>query len=280
MSMIDAVLLAVSTVSDALRKGRITPLAVQGFVKGAEQFGPIAEAYQRGDIDPADLAALAAKVKPVEYPVSDDQKRAADVMGKSFISPTAFCQALRGRVRFNEEDLEKLAAVPWTDEVLREELERGDAILFPGHETLTMGMLRGLFGADPEVQPCFYADNSWWLEAAGHPFRDQPLEVRWYLVRTKIEEGSTSKTWHDQGKLIPDTHRRHLALEVTLACLLIYRTQGGRRILEEMYAWCEDVDAGGYRVGVGYFGRNGLYVNADDPSDDWDGDFGLLLSRK
>jgi len=279
--MLKEVLVAIENITRALRVGMVTALAIEGFCKMHDAFTQLGEAAARGDIDPEDLMALVAKVKPAEYPLSKDQERAAKVMGKSFVSPAAFANALRGRARYSDVDLAKLANIPWIDEVLKEELERGDAILFPGHESVTMGMLRQLFGADPEVQPCFYADNSWWLAEQGDPFREKPLEVRWYLVRTKIEAESTSKTWDAQGTLIPiETHRRTLGLEVALACFLVYRTQGGRRILEGMYAWCEDVAADGCRLDVGFFGRNGLHLYACAPSDVWDDDIGLLLSRK
>jgi hypothetical protein len=39
------------------------------------------------------------------------------------------------------------------------------------------------------------------------------------------------------------------------------------------------VDADGNRVNVGNFDRNGLNVNANDPSNDWNDNIGLLLSR-
>ncbi|MFH1315223.1 MAG: hypothetical protein ABIH67_02380, partial [Candidatus Uhrbacteria bacterium] len=143
---------------------------------------------------------------------------------------------------------------------------------------VTLPFMRELFGTDPESQPCVY-NNDWWLGDRGDKFRDKSLPVGWHLVRTRFEPDSTSKTWDDQEKLIPDTHVRTQALEVTQAGFLIYRLQDGKRILESSYAWCQEVDGDSRRVDVGYFARDGWVVDACRPSRSWSG-LGLLLSRK
>jgi hypothetical protein len=240
----------------------------------------LALARADGQITDTDILALLEQTKVPDWDLSDSQARAAEILGRNFVSPAQYCHALRMRVRFTDEELEQLAQIPFDEAVLREEQEAtsGNVLLFPTHPKVTLPFMRELYGVDPKSQPCMY-NNDWWLGDRGDPFRDNNLPLGWRLVRTCFEPGSTDITWDDQQKLIPDTHDRTHALEVTQAGFLIYRLQDGKRILENSYAWCQEVDGNGNRVNVGFFDRCGWHVDADHPSFSWSF-IGLLLSRK
>jgi len=263
----------------ALRTGQLSKEALDVLRRGG-LIQDLVLAYGRGDVPDQTVRELLDRSKLPDWDLSSDQITAASILGKNFVSPAQYCHALRMRVRFTDEELEQLAQIPFSVEVLREEKEAtdGNVLLFPNHPKVTLPFVRELFGTDPDSQPCVY-NNDWWLGDRGDPFRDNSLPLGWRLIRTRFEPDSTSKTWDDQEKLIPDTHVRTQALEVTQAGFLIYRLLDGKRILESDYAWCQEVHGDGDRVCVGDFDRDGWHVGAYHPGSSW-GRIGVLVSRE
>ena len=269
------------SVFESIKAGRLSKEALDVLRRGG-LIQDLVEAYGRGDVPDQTVRELLNQVKMPEWELSDSQARVVEIMGKNFVSPAQYCKAMRMRVRFTDDERKLLDKLPDAlhPDVLAEELEvtKGQVLLFPPHPKVTHPFMRELYGVDPASQPCMY-NNDWWLGDRGDPFRDNSLPLGWRLVRTRFEPDSTDKTWDKQENLIPDTHVRTQALEVTQAGFLIYRLQDGKRILENSYAWCQEVDGNGFRVVVGRFDRNGWDVFAYHPGSSWSF-IGLLVSRK
>lgn len=267
----------------ALRTGKVTEKAMNEFRKGGA-LALAAEMVAHGHLTDAALAkflgtvriAAASEVKKVVFPqLTHDQLRAAAIMWKRFVSPEAYAKALR-LVGISDADLAKLAVVPWTNEELAEEFALG-AVLYPHMEGVTLPFLRKTFGTSPRKQPFFRKDSDWWNKDEHKGLRDKTLPTSWRLVRTRLEPNSVNITWSAQSLLIPGTHDRTWELEVVEMATLSYRIFKTRP-LENMYAWCEDVDGVGRRACASGYGQAGLAVAAGHPSGVW-GD-GLLLSRR
>ena len=289
MAQSDAGLLALENVSAAIRKGRLSPQALEGILKGYAIFGQLGEAFFRGDIGTDRLSALlapaASKPRPAKatpaprfsIPLASDQERAAKIMGAGFVAPDAYLNAFRLRSGFSDADLAALARVPWTDDELAEEAKLG-SMLWPHFAPVTLPTLRKTFGTSQRRQPCFYEDNDWWKADEHKSLRDNVLPTGWHLVRTAPEANSTSITWDAQTALIPATHRRTWALEVVEMTLLGWQIQR-RRFLENLYAWCQDLVGNGNRSLAGSFDPAGLALDGNRPSGAWS-DNALVLSRK
>ncbi len=213
----------IEQVCAAARTGAISEVALNRF-RQSGSLNRLAEFLDEGLISEAEILELIEGLDVPKWALSPEQELAAKILGKNFVSPAALCRALRLRLRprFTDDELKELAQIPFSEEVLREEVEvtKGNVLLFPTHPKITLPFLREVFGTDPASQPCVF-DNDWWLKEAGDPFRDRNLGLGWRLVRTRFEPDSTDQTWHDQEKLVPDTHARTTALAAALAALLI-----------------------------------------------------------
>ncbi len=288
MGNADAGLLAVENMSAAIRKGRLSPQAVEGVLKGHAVFGPLAEAFLRGDIGTDRLSALltprVAKPRPAKkaavtcpaIPLTPDQERVKAFLGDAFVSPEKYAKAFH-LPGISDADLAKLAVIPWSNEELLEEINLG-AVLYPHVKDVTLPTLRKTFGASQRRQPCFYNDNDWWKDDMHASLRDHMLPTGWRLVRTREEPNSTSITWDAQLALVPATHDRTWTLEIAEMTMLSYRLWK-LRPLKDKYAWCQDLDGNGFRSLAGRFDPTGLNLFGYRPSRAWFG-HALVLSRK
>lgn len=83
--------------------------------------------------------------------------------------------------------------------------------------------------------------------------------MEWKLVRKTPVANSTSKTWSEQQALLMSNE------ETPTARVMVYMIIGhflatGERLFEKVYVRCLDLDSDGYRVNVGSFDSNGLFV--------------------
>ncbi|MEI6511556.1 MAG: hypothetical protein WCO25_06015 [Candidatus Uhrbacteria bacterium] len=288
MAQSDAGMLAGENMLAAIRKNRISPQAVEGILKGHAVFGPLGEAFLRGEIGTDRLSALLtptvarprpAKKAPVvcpAIPLTPDQERVKAFLGDAFVSPEKYAKAFH-LPGIGDADLAKLAVIPWSNEELLEEINLG-AVLYPHVEGVTLPSLRKTFGASQRRQPCFYKDNDWWKDDLHEGLRDHTLPTGWRLVRNGEEPNSTSITWDAQLALVPETHDRTWVLEIAEMAMLSYRLWK-LRPLQNKYAWCQDLDGDGFRSLAGFFVPSGLTLHGFRPSHSWR-DNALVLSRK
>lgn len=110
-------------------------------------------------------------------------------------------------------------------------------------------------GRAKSAERLFY-DQDWYNKQA---FAKERGEIEWRLIRKTPVERSTSKTWDEQQALLSNEE------ETPKARVMVYTIIGhflatGERLFENIYVRCSDVDSGGLRVNVGYFGSDGLSV--------------------
>lgn len=159
-------------------------------------------------------------------------------------------------------------AVPYSDEVLK--AHAGGKWLLVYSYGLSLREQRQMVGVDPNQQPCFHKDSTWWLNAKEDGWATKGVNPGWYLVSTEGRFGG--QTWNQQEQSIREFGESYERADEYLmgeACLSAYLINNGERLLENFYHWGKSLGSFGYRVGVGYFGRCGLYVGLwVDYSDD------------
>jgi hypothetical protein len=118
-------------------------------------------------------------------------------------------------------------------------------------------------------------EDAWCNQQA---FAKQEGEAGWALVRKTPVANSTAKTWQEQQALLREDEETPTARVMVYAIIGHYLATG-ERLFENIYVRCSDVDSGGFRVLLGRFDADGLFV-----SDAWDGhrddDFGASSARK
>lgn len=288
MATSHAGLLAIENMSAALRKGRLSPQAVEGILKGHAVFGPLGEAFLRGEISLDRLSALLAPttvpVTDARLPVVHDWARAERIMGKAFVSPYAYVRRFR-LLGVSNAELSSFVRVPWPDDVLAYEAEIQPSglprsILWPHLERVTLPLaVHETIDADQANQPCFSVNDDWWQSDGNNGLRDKRIRTSWLLVRTHVEPGTTDISWDAQSSLIPVTHERTWTLEAVEMAFLAFRAFGIRPLETLCGAWCQDVSHDRHRICAGGFGPDGLSLSSANPSRARNVP-GLLLSRK
>lgn len=174
------------------------------------------------------------------------QERAREIMGSNFHGPDQVAEHFR--VRFTEDELGRLAEVPFSEDVL--ESCKDTHILVAGYPLSILEVKK-------RAKPHFW-NQDWYI---GEPFAKKTKpELRWYLVRKTAVPNSFSKTWAEQQELLETSF-------VPQACVMVYSIvlhflATGERLFERTYVRCQDVDSGGYRVDVGRFDAGGLGVRS------------------
>jgi len=226
------------------------------------------EVATRINTDPAFVANIARLMVKGGYEPSTSQKLAREIMGKNFFGIEEAIKHFG--VNATKQQLAYLAEVPFSEEVLKSCKDTHVLVaVFP----LSILDIRGIT-RKPENQTLFYSQD-WYDKQA---FAKDKGEVGWQLVRKEPIANSTSKTWNNQQALLSKDE------ETPTARIVVYTIVGhflatGERLFEKIYVRCVDLDSDGYRVSVGYFDSDGLYVF------NWYGDFrddnvGLSTARK
>ncbi|MDQ5931523.1 MAG: hypothetical protein QG607_224 [Patescibacteria group bacterium] len=96
--------------------------------------------------------------------------------------------------------------------------------------------------------------NVWYEQQS---FANVSVEVRWFLLRKKPIDQSTSKTYEEQYRLIPQGEENSWARDVVFATIVLFLT-AGERLYKSVYVRCKDVSTDGNRVYIGYFDRFGM----------------------
>jgi len=116
-----------------------------------------------------------------------------------------------------------------------------------------------------------------WYE--GQEFARRTETARWRLIRKTPVDGSFSKSWSEQQRLIDtETDEIPSARQVVYTMILHFLAKG-ERLFEKVYVRTSSVGSGSGRVFVGLFGDVGLFVVhwfGHDP----DSDVGVASARK
>lgn len=207
--------------------------------------------------------SLLARVndKPLKWvvPVTKSYHDAKVIMGRNFLGIDEVEQAFG--VTYSAGDRAKLAQIPFPEEVLR---ACADTHVLVAGFPMSINDVRKSRNVKGSAAKLFYSSlGDAWYERES--FANTSVEVRWFLLRKKPVDNSTSKTYEQQLRLIPQGEENPWARDVVFATIVLFLTTG-ERLYESVYVRCKDVDPNGCRVCVGDFDRVGLYIFSD-----WDG---------
>jgi hypothetical protein len=173
-------------------------------------------------------------------------------------------------VNATKQQLAYLTEVPFSEEVLKSCKDTHVLVaMFP----LSILDIRGI--AKKQSDRTLFYSQDWYDKQA---FAKDKGEVGWQLVRKEPIANSTSKTWNDQQALLSKDE------ETPTARIVVYTMVGhflatGERLFEKIYVRCVDLDSVGFRVLVGSFDAEGLYVY-DWMDDDRGDSIGVSAARK
>jgi len=206
-----------------------------------------------------------------------DYTLAFSILGKDFISADEIA-ASRG-LSYTEDQLIELAkSLP--DQTTLEQLRDSGMMLVAGPPTaMSLVDVRALH-ADYFYSKGPDQDDSGWYDDASEKFAktDKVEALAWIAVRKEAVEDSFSKNWQEQQALVTEPMTIPNVAEAAWA-LSTYKAVRDVYLLENLYVRTSSVDSGGYRVGVGGFGADGLGVDSD-----WDvgrhSSLGVSAARK
>lgn len=200
------------------------------------------------------------------YEPSTSHKQARSIMGKNFFGVEEAIKHFG--VNPSKQQLAYLAEVPFTEEVLKSCKDTHVLVaVFP----MSILDIRGKV-----EHKLFYSHDDAWYNK--HAFAKDKGEVGWVLIRKVQVDDSLSKTWNEQQALLSKTEETPKA-QVVVYTIIGHFLATGERLFKDVYVRCSDLDSGGYRVLVGFFGAYGLLVSRW-----WDvsryGCLGLSAARK
>lgn len=174
------------------------------------------------------------------------QERACEIMGKNFFGIREAVK--RFRVNPTQEQLNALAKIPFSEEVLEQAKDTHVLVaVFPLSIIKIRVKARELF--------CL-KEIAWWDDES---FAKERGEVGWHLVRKTPIDKSTSRNWQEQQATLPKND------EVPTARVMVYTIIGhclatGERLFKSGCVRTSSVDSGGYSIHVGNFGSLGLCI--------------------
>jgi len=182
------------------------------------------------------------------FEAAASQKRAREIMGKNFFGVEEAIKHFG--VNPTRQQLASLSEIPFSEAVLEQSRDTHVLVaVFP----LSILEIRGKV-----EHKLFYSHEDAWYNKQS--FAKEHGEVTWQLVHKTPVDNSTSKDWQKQQALLGKDD------EVPSAQVMVYIIIGhylatGERLFEHIYVRTSSVDSDGYRVGVGRFDSEGLYVN-------------------
>ena len=169
------------------------------------------------------------------------------------------------KVNPTNQDLNTLAKIPFSEAAL-EKLKNTHILVavFP----LSILDIR-------KANSNLFLDESWYKDES---FAKERGETSWQLVRKTPIPNSTSKNWSEQQALLSKDD------EVPSARVMVYTIIGyylatGERLFRNIRVCISSLASNGYRVNVGYFDSDGLYVFSYW-GDDYSNDLGVSSARK
>ena len=192
------------------------------------------------------------------------------ILGDDFISAEEVMTARLGIV-YSPEQIVQLADTLPSEEVLRS-LKDGGYIFMPQPPSE-----KSLLEIRTIESGLFFRKTGGWYE--GQKFaRNDKTGIGWLAVKKTLIDGSTSKNWDEQNKLLPKTDRVPNAAEVSWLVTTFFKVRG-IYLFPNVYVRTSSLDSDGIRVGVGGFDAGGLSVS--NYWDDFRYDYlGLASARK
>lgn len=182
-------------------------------------------------------------------PVTKSYHDAKIIMGTNFLGIDEVEKAFG--VKYSAGDRAKLMQIPFDEATLK--ACANTHVLVAGFPA-SIDDIRSMVKGNAAKLFCSMAGKGW---CNGEKFANIAVGVRWFLLRKEVVQNSTSKTYGEQEKLIPQGEEIPFARDVVFVVMAMFITHG-ERLFEKVYVRCRDVSSNGYRVYVGYFGRGGL----------------------
>lgn len=212
-------------------------------------------------------------------------KLARALMGKNFFGIEDWA-TLYG-ANFSQKQLRKVAEFPWGEDILASTCPLCGKTVKDCHfaflgldrlngKPLNILKLQELHPATTQPRFASFTPDSWYSKekfATG-----TTCDLRWYLLHTNIVPKSEDKTFDEQKAMLPVEYEVPSAITEVAKDLLVFK-KTGVCANPSRYGRCTDVDSGGGRVRVGYFGAGGLDVGGCW-GDGRCGGIGVSASRK
>ncbi len=184
---------------------------------------------------------------------TESHEKAQAIMGRNFLGLEEVEKAFG--VKYSTGDRAKLATIQFSDETLC--ASKDTHVLVAGFR-MSINDIRKNRNVKGNAAKLFFSavGEGWYND---EPFANASVECRWFLLRKKPIDNSTSKTYEEQLQLIPRGEENPWARDVVFATIALFLTTG-ERMFEKIYVRCKDVSSRGGRFGVGFFVRDGLDV--------------------
>ncbi|MDD2646868.1 MAG: hypothetical protein PHN36_02735 [Patescibacteria group bacterium] len=242
-----------------------------GDLNAAEQrlrvaFGDNADQIvNRINADPAFVDRLATFATAGGFTPTTSQERARAIMGTNMLGIEEAAKHLG--LTPSPEIIKALAEVPFTEGEL--EACKNTHLLVANLGTSIIEIRRLVAGKGK----VFYGQD--WYN--NQKFASQPGKVGWELIRKTPVDNSIGKTYSEQQALLAENEYTPTA-QTVIYTMVLYFLATGKRLFESVYVRCSDLTSGGYRVDVGDFDADGLYVDRWD--DNRDDRIGLSAAQK
>jgi hypothetical protein len=192
------------------------------------------------------------------------------ILGNDFITAEEIMSARPGIV-YSAEQISKLADTIPSEEVLRSLKDSGYGLMpqSPSEESLL-----DIRAIEPAL---FYRKTGGWFEDQKFARNDR-TGTGWLAIKKTPVDGSTSKNWDEQNKLLSKIERVPNAAETSWFITTFFKVRGVY-LFPNVYVRTSSIDSDGGRVDVGHFHAKGLIVDDDWGSGRGDG-LGLASARK
>lgn len=193
--------------------------------------------------------------------LTEAERLAAEIFGPGKVL------GYRGVCRVQKVDLPDVEpTLPFSEDILRECAEtnaQGANWRLAYVTGRSLRQEREIMGWDRKKQPCFDPDWIWWLTKAEDPWATQPVESGYRLL--DFTKRFSYLLWQDQtGEIakLGTNFERAEEQAVTEICFSNYLLSPSQeRLMLGWYHWGRLRTTYGRRVCVGYFVRDGFYVN-------------------
>ncbi len=258
--------LSTSAVTTDHRKGR---KSVEVYRAQYNNAGLDDDAAQRLNEHPGYAAYLAAGIRQFSIK-QPDYTLARSILGGDFITAEEIMVA-RPDIVYSAEQVAELVATMPPETTLALLKGYGYGLMPQPPKALS---LLDIHRAKPAH---FYTKTGGWYESV--PFaQNDSTGTGWLAIKKTPVNGSTSKDWDEQNKLITSAEYVPNAAEASWFITVFYDVRGVR-LFESIYVRTSSIDSDGDHVNVGIFDAKGLYVD-----NHWDNlrvdNLGLACARK
>lgn len=217
---------------------------------------------RRGGVDRA-IDALLKEFK-LETSETPNQQTARDIMGSNMLG---ILEVERYFGELTDEQREALEIIPFSEETLKACAKTHILVADAGLSLLDV--------RKKARNGLFYRQD--WFD--NEDFAKRTETARWRLIRKHPVEGSFSKNWSEQERLIDSQIDEIPSARQVVYTTILHFLATGERLFEKVYVRTSDVVSVGYHVCVGDFDEGGLVVGYWNDGDR-DSLIGVASARK